>query len=153
MYKLENKVSRWIVLVIVAQKFIEIVRGRRVVFLSSMFRTFLLEETDDLGTRKKMERPVVEKQMLSPEDNKLSSRGREKRSLLDRDSGREKESVFLLPLDCAPTARSLVTLSVRSHPRHRVYSPLDSYTLRSTKEARRRLLPFFLSLIFVKCSK
>lgn len=79
MYKLENKVSRWIVLVIVAQKFIEIVRGRRVVFLSSMFRTFLLEETDDLGTRKKMERPVVEKQMLSPEDNKLSSRGEDAR--------------------------------------------------------------------------
>lgn len=76
MYKLENKVSRWIVLVIVAQKFIEIVRGRRVVFLSSMFRTFL---SDDLGTRKKMERPVVEKQMLSPEDNKLSSRGEDAR--------------------------------------------------------------------------
>lgn len=45
----------------------------------SMFRTFLLEETDDLGTRKKMERPVVEKQMLSPEDNKLSSRGEDAR--------------------------------------------------------------------------
>lgn len=123
--------------IIVVQKFIEFVRGHFSIFDVSNFPPRVpwngwFRDEEGNGTA------VVEKQMLSPEDNKLSRGEDAKRSLLDRDSGREKEAVFLLPVDCAPTTRSFLTLStVHTRAIYYIRSTIH-FAPRSTKQRREK---------------